>query len=113
MLLRTCLDETFESPSRWINAVGSEWVKTETRKARKAEIKEGKRKLFPIRLVDFKTIREWKCFDADSGKDLGVEIREYFIPDFSNWKEHDSFEAAFQRLLKDLKADESTGAKSV
>ena len=64
-------------------SMNSEWVKTEIRKARKAEIKEGKRKLFPIRLVDFNTIREWECFDADSGKDLGVEIREYYIPDFS------------------------------
>ena len=92
-------------------SMNSEWVRTEIRKARKAEIKEGKRKLFPIRLVDFNTIREWECFDGDSGKHLGVEIRELFIPDFSNWKEHDSFEAAFQRLLKDLKAEESTGAK--
>ena len=24
ILLQTCLDETFESPSRWISAVGSE-----------------------------------------------------------------------------------------
>jgi len=61
--------------------------------------------------VNFETIRDWECFDADSGKDLGVEIREYFIPDFSNWKEHDAFEAAFARLLEDLKAEESTGAK--
>ena len=81
-------------------SMNSEWVRTEIRKARKAEIKEGKRKLFPIRLVDFNKIREWECFDADSGKDLGVEIREYFIPDFSNWKDHDSFEAAFARLLR-------------
>jgi hypothetical protein len=79
--------------------------------ARRAEVREKQRKLFPIRLVNFETIRDWERFDADSGKDLGVEIREYFIPDFSNWKEHDSFEAAFQRLLKDLKAEESTGAK--
>ena len=92
-------------------SMNSEWVRTEIRKARKAEIKEGKRKLFPIRLVDFNKIREWECFDADSGEDLGVEIREFFIPDFSNWKGHDSFEAAFARLLKDLKAEESIGSK--
>ena len=92
-------------------SMNSEWVKTEIRKARKAEIKEKRRKLFPIRLVDFDTIRDWECFDADSGKDLGVEIREYFIPDFSNWKDHDAFESSFARLLKDLKAVESTGAK--
>jgi len=28
------------------------------------------------------------CFDADTGKDSAREIREYFIPDFSNWKNH-------------------------
>lgn len=66
----------------------------------------GKRKLFPVRLLDFATLRDWKCFDADSGKDLAVELREYFIPDFSNWKEHDQFEAAFSRLLNDLRAEE-------
>jgi hypothetical protein len=90
-------------------SLASEWVKTEIRDARQAEVKEGRRKLFPIRLVDFEVIRGWKCFDADSGKDLGVEIREYYIPDFTNWKDHDSFEAAFARLIKDLEAPASTG----
>lgn len=28
-----------------------------------------------------------------------------FIPDFSNWKDHDAFEVAFKRLLSDLKAE--------
>jgi hypothetical protein len=87
----------------------SEWVMTELRKARKAERQSGKRKLFPVRLVDFETLRDWECFDADSGKDLAVELREYFIPDFSHWKEHDRFEVAFPRLLQDLRAEE--GAK--
>ena len=58
------------------------------------------------------TVREWECFDADSGKDLGEEIREYLIPDFSNWKDHDSFETAFGRLIKDLKATTSTDEKT-
>jgi hypothetical protein len=51
-------------------------------------------------------IKAWECFDADSGKDLGVELREYFIPDFSRWTEYDHLEAAFTRLLKDLRAEE-------
>jgi hypothetical protein len=42
--------------------------------------------LFPIRLVNFEAIRDWKCFDADVGIDSAAEIREYFIPDFSHWK---------------------------
>ena len=76
----------------------SEWVMTELRKARKAERQSGQRKLFPVRLVDIATLRDWECFDADSGKDRSpadrlplfpsaasaVELREYFIPDFSH-----------------------------
>jgi hypothetical protein len=92
-----------------VESMGSEWVRDEIRKARRAEVKEGRRKLFPIRLVGFEAIREWECFDAESGKDLAVEIREYFIPDFTGWKDHDAFEAAFARLIEDLKATTSTG----
>ena len=51
--------------------MASEWVKTEIRKARKAEIRENRRKLFPISLVNFADAKTWECFDADSGKDWG------------------------------------------
>jgi hypothetical protein len=47
----------------------SERVMTELRKARKAERQSGQRKLFPVRLVDMETRRDWECFDADSGKE--------------------------------------------
>ena len=80
----------------------SEWVKTEISKARKREIQEGKRILFPISLCSFDKLRDWECFDSDAGKDSAREIREYFIPDFSNWKNHDSYRRAFDRLLDDL-----------
>lgn len=85
------------------NSLNSEWVRTEIRRCRKAEQIEGTRKLFPLRIVDMTTIQDWKCFDADFGKDLAAEVREYFIPDFSNWKDHDSYKKAFERLLRDLK----------
>ena len=83
-------------------SMNSEWVKTEITKARQKELDRGKRVLFPISLVPFETIRGWENFDADSGKDLAREIREYFIPDFSG----DNYQRAFDRLLKDLKAEE-------
>lgn len=88
------------------NSMQSEWVMTEIRKARQVELKENRRKLFPIRLCTFDELRNWTCFDTDSGKDLAVEVREYFIPDFSNWKDHDTFEKEFEKLQRDLKADQ-------
>jgi hypothetical protein len=89
------------------HSIGSPWVMTEIRRARKAEAKDGQRKLFPIRLVGMGTLREWECFDADAGQDLAVEVREYHIPDFSTWKDHDAYQRAFDRLLRDLKASEA------
>jgi hypothetical protein len=88
------------------HSIGSQWVMTEIRRTRKVEFKEYQRKLFPIRLVDMDTLKAWECFDADTGKDLAVEVREYHIPDFSTWKNHDTYQRAFDRLLRDLKAEE-------
>lgn len=90
------------------NSIQSGWVESEIRKALEVEKREGRRKLFPIRLVDFETIKKWHCFDADTGRNLAVEVREYFIPDFSNWKDHDLFEKGFERLLNDLKSAEKS-----
>ena len=86
------------------DSIKSEWVKTEIAKARKREVRDGKRVLFPVRLVGFEALRDWEWIDS-TGQDMGEEIRQYFIPDFSNWKDHSSYLAAFQRLVKDLKAE--------
>jgi uncharacterized protein YjbI with pentapeptide repeats len=91
-------------------SMGSEWVKTEVRKARRAEIRENKRKLIPIALVEFDAIRNWECFNADSGMDVDVEIRQSRILDFSKWQDHEFFEEAFDRLIASLAAEDSTGS---
>jgi len=107
------------------NSMNSAWVKTEILRAQKREMEENrdptlsptagdkdgaparekKQMLFPITLAPFAEVQQWKLFDADRGIDSAREIREYFIPDFSNWKDHDSYQTAFQRLVKDLKAE--------
>ena len=37
------------------------------------------------------------------------EICKYFIPDFSNWKDHDAYTAAFERLIQDLRVEAERG----
>lgn len=88
------------------HSMNSEWVKMEIAYARQKELNDRRQVLFPISLVRFEKIREWKNFDADTGIDSAREVREYFIPDFSNWKDHDSYQVAFQRLVRDLKAED-------
>jgi len=61
-------------------------------------------------MISLIALRDWTCFDADTGKDLAVEVRQYFAPDFSNWKNHDAFEAGFLKLQTALQ-DESARQK--
>lgn len=85
-------------------SVRSKWVMTEIRKARREELANNRRKLFPIRLTDMQTLENWECLDPETGHDLADVVRSYFIPDFSNWKDHDAFERAFTKFLDALKA---------
>ena len=87
-------------------SINSDWVANEIRWARKREKQQGKQKFFPVSLIDYEKLENWKLFDADTATDLAAEVRSYFIPDFTNWKDHDDYSAKFNRLLKDLKKEE-------
>ena len=58
---------------------------------------------FQFELVSIEAVKAWECFDALIGKDSAVEILEYHIPDFSDWKNHDSYQKVFLHLVRDLK----------
>jgi hypothetical protein len=83
----------------------SPWVEREIRKAFAKEKREARRVLFPISLVPFQQIATWECLDSDTGIDLARKVREYHLPDFSKWKDHDSYTKAFDRLVRDLQAE--------
>jgi len=87
------------------HSMDSEWVKTEIYKARQREVEEKQRKLFPISLVEYERVKQWEAFDADIGKDMAREVREYFIPDFTKWEHNSDYQKAFERLMRDLKAE--------
>lgn len=84
----------------------SDWVQHEIKRTRKREKAEGRQMLFPISITPYDNIAQWELFDPATVTDLADEIRSYFIPDFSIWEDHDSYQLAFNRLLKDLQADE-------
>ncbi len=87
------------------HSMQSKWVKTEIDEAIRKEQQSNYRVLFPISIVDFKKIKEWRYFDSDTGRDFAKEVREYFVPDFSDWKNHDIYKKQFNKLLSDLKID--------
>ncbi len=88
------------------SSIKSAWVDHELYTAFHREKTEKRQVLFPIRLVPFETLRQWQAFDADTGRDLAREIREYFIPDFTEWRSEDTFDAAFSQLLDSLRRSE-------
>ena len=93
------------------HSMNSRWVAVEIRRAGKKETKQNRQMLFPLRLCPYKELEDWKLFDADTVTDLAAEVREYFIPDFSDWKNHNSYGPAFKQLLRDLQQDVNAPAK--
>ena len=65
---------------------------------------EKRRKLFPIPLTDYATLKKWACLDSDTGAALAAAVRKYHLPDFSNWPPPAAFARAFARLEKELRA---------
>jgi TIR domain/Pentapeptide repeats (8 copies) len=77
-------------------SVASEWVEFEVETALAKERKEKKTVLFPIRLDE--TIME-----STTAWAAHIQNTRH-VGDFTRWKNHDSYQKAFDRLLRDLKA---------
>ncbi len=87
------------------NSINSDWVELEIKAARKKEKEQDRQMLFPITLINHEDLKKWDLFDAATVTNLADEVREYYIPDFSNWKDHDSYKESFARILRDLKGE--------
>jgi uncharacterized protein YjbI with pentapeptide repeats len=78
------------------SSLASPWVKKEVETAFEQEAQQNKLVLFPIRLDDtvMHTQEAW-----------AADIRRMrHIGDFIRWKDHDEYQTAFARLLRDLQA---------
>jgi uncharacterized protein YjbI with pentapeptide repeats len=79
-------------------SVASQWVEQEVETALSREREpEGKTVLFPIRIDD-------AVMESKAGWPALLKNTRN-IGDFTRWKEHDSYQKAFERLLRDLKAE--------
>lgn len=80
------------------HALQSAWVEREVVAAREKEDHEQRPVLFPIRLDDA-VMQTTKAWAADVR-------RRWHIGDFTRWKDYDAYQQAFERLLRDLKAEQ-------
>jgi len=101
--IRTRIDESIRLYDKLLlvlstHAIESSWVKHEVEAALDKEAQQQTQVLFPIRLDE--TVMH-------TNKAWAVTIRrEKYIGDFTRWKQHDDYQQAFERLLRDLKAEE-------
>ncbi len=98
--IRPCIDEAIRLYDKLMvvlseNSIQSAWVKDEVEAALEKERRESRLVLFPIRLDDavMQTDQAWAA----------MLRRQRHIGDFSKWKNHDDYQKAFERLLRDLK----------
>jgi hypothetical protein len=82
------------------NSVNSEWVQTEVESALEREQRQRVQVLFPVRLDD-------AVMDTPQAWAADVR-RKRHIGDFTRWKDHDHYQMAFRRLLRDLRATRSS-----
>jgi hypothetical protein len=82
------------------NSVESEWVEKEVETAMERERREKRTVLFPIRLDDavMKIENGWPA-DIRRSRNIG---------DFRRWKNHDSYQKSFDRLMRDLQDSKGT-----
>jgi len=82
------------------HSLNSEWAKSEIAVAREREKQEKKQMLYPVALAPMEDVRKLVGEDRSAGSP-----RE--LCDFSNWKDHDAYRQALQRLLKELKVEQA------
>jgi uncharacterized protein YjbI with pentapeptide repeats len=84
------------------HSINSEWVEDEVEAAYEQERQRGKTVLFPIRLDPAV---------MDTGKAWAAKLRRSrHIGDFTQWKDHDVYKKALDRLMRDLRAEEPAGS---
>jgi len=106
---RSCIDESIRIHDKLLlvlsgNSIASAWVEKEVETAFERERREKRTVLFPIRLDDdvMETSESW-----------AADIRRTrHIGDMTGWKDHDSYAKAFERLLRDLKAEQGANSKT-
>lgn len=107
--IRTRIDESILYYDKLLlilseQSISSGWVKKEVETAMEREADQQRAILFPVRLDD--TVMEIK-----TGWPADVR-RTRHIGDFTRWKDHESYQNALDRLLRDLKAEDRQAAEA-
>jgi hypothetical protein len=101
--IRPTIDRSIQAHDKLLlilseHSINSDWVGAEVETALEKENKLKQPVLFPIRL-------DRAVMDTDQAWAAHIR-RTRHIGDFSHWKDHDAYQQAFERLLRDLQMEE-------
>lgn len=106
--IRPTLDESIRAHDKLLlvlsgHSIAKQWVEQEVETALARERKEGCTVLLPIRLDE-------ALMEIESGWPALIRNTRH-IGDFRHWKNHDAYQEAFNRLLRDLRAEEANASE--
>jgi hypothetical protein len=81
------------------DSISSSWVEDEVESALERERNENRLVLFPVR-IDDAVVNTQKAWAASLRRQRHIGV-------FTGWKDHDTYQKSFERLLRDLKSAES------
>ena len=85
-------------------SIKSSWVETEILRGYARQIEAKADIFFPVSLTPVSRLKDWKCIDGDTDKDLANAIRQSYMPDFSESQFNPrSYEAALHKVLSGLR----------
>jgi hypothetical protein len=88
------------------HSIHSSWIRSEVEKTLLRGLNENRRIVYPVSTCSLEELEKWKT-DPEPGKDYAREIREYFIPNFSNWHDSYAYDQVFAALLREFRSDPS------
>jgi len=100
--IRQKIDQSIRSHEKLLlilseNSISSEWCEDECESAYEEERRRDRTVLFPVRIDD-------AVMDTDKAWAAKLR-RSRNIGDFTKWKDHDEYQKTFEKLMKDLKAE--------
>jgi hypothetical protein len=84
------------------NSMNSPWLRREIEAALNRELSEDRRVIYPVSICSLEELGRWRELDPSTGRDQVRQVRERFIPNFSNWQDHYSYRQVLGALLRDL-----------
>jgi|SRR5580658_2493199 hypothetical protein len=89
------------------DSIHSPWIRSEAEKALLRGFNENRRVIYPVSICSLEELEKWHGIDPHTGRDYAREIRDCFIPNFSNWQDPYSYRQVFSALLRDLQSEVS------